>query len=136
MGLEANSPLNGHMEKSMAETIKFPTNIPVELQLKFDTGLECQSQFNGQDQVCYTLADDRRMYLSPAVARKIADLGIVRAVPFTICKREKQVGMRKTIEWEVALLEAPATNGGDQTSTAAATEAPAVKQSHPSNGNG
>src|ERR1700694_977583 len=82
----------------MAETIKFPTNIPVALELKFDTGLECQSQFNGQDQVCYTLADDRRMYLSPAVARKIAVLGIVRAVPFTICKKEKQVGMRKTID--------------------------------------
>ena len=83
----------------MAETVKFPANIPVALELKFDTGLECQSQFNGQDQVCYTLADDRRMYLSPAVARKIAVLGIVRAVPFTICKKEKQVGMRKTIEW-------------------------------------
>lgn len=72
--------------------------------------------------MCYTLTDDRRMYVSPAVARKIKDLDIVRNVPFTICKKEKQVGQRKAIDWEVARL--------DQIAERIATKAP--EAAHPS----
>ena len=94
----------------MAETVKFATNLPVALELKFDTGLECRSQFNGADQVCYTLTDDRRMYVAPSLARKITDLGITRNVPFSICKREKIIGNRRTIDWEVTRTDTSSTD--------------------------
>lgn len=31
--------------------VKFPTNVPVEVELKFDHGLEVQSQFGGDQAV-------------------------------------------------------------------------------------
>jgi hypothetical protein len=88
-----------------SETIKFPTNVPVELVLKFDSGLECKSQFNGADQVMFTCEDDRRFYVSPAVAREIEAAGVRRGVPFTICKREKSIGQRRTTYMEVKRLD-------------------------------
>src|SRR5205085_5038017 len=120
----------------MSETVKFATNIPVELQLKFDTGLECQSQFNGQDQVCYTLTDDRRIYVSPAVARKITDLGIKRQMPFTLCKREKIIGNRRTLDWEVAFVEtqAPEAAQPSKVSPAPETATQINGHNHPNNG--
>ena len=120
------------------EVVKFQTNIPIETALKFDTGRPVQSQYSG-DQVCFTLYDDRRMYVSPAVAAKIEELGIRRNDPFTICRRETRVGNRKGITWEIALVNANRTEGAVQAQPsvpAQATREQLVQGNHNSNGHG
>ena len=123
------------------EVVKFLTNIPVETALKFDTGRACTSQYSG-DQVCFTLYDDRKMYVSPALAQKITELGIRRDVPFSITKKEVRVGNRKGVQWEIVRLDGkvPATEAGSGSNRKPAAEPDALQingsQSNHTNGNG
>lgn len=79
--------------------MRFATNVPVNVALKFDEGKPVEGQYG--DQVLYTLCDDRRMYVSPIVAKKITELGIRAREEFVICKSEKRLGNRKGLEWQV-----------------------------------
>lgn len=84
----------------MSEKIQFQTNIPVEVALKYSDGKEVTGQYG--DQILYTLADGRVMYVPPIVKKRIDELGIGRGELFTITKAEKKNGTRRSIEWVIA----------------------------------
>ena len=84
----------------MAESVKFKTNVPERVALKFADGLAVTSQFSG-DQVMFTLTDDRKMYLPPVVADKISAAGIRAGEAFSIVKAEVKQGNRRAIEYQI-----------------------------------
>jgi hypothetical protein len=86
-----------------SNALRFETNIPECVALQFDDGLPVQSDYSG-DQVCYTLTDGRKMYVSPYVADKIRAAGIRAYQEFSICKREVKDGNRRRIEFQVEPL--------------------------------
>jgi hypothetical protein len=55
----------------------------------------------------YTLDDDRVMYVPPAVASRIRELGIRAKEAFEICKAELREDNKRWIEWRVKRLEQP-----------------------------
>jgi len=68
------------------EVLRFQTNVPEEVALKFGDGKGVAGKYG--DQVLFTLTDGRLMYLPPAVAERIRELGIVRGEVFQVVKRE------------------------------------------------
>jgi hypothetical protein len=83
----------------MRERIAFQTNVPVSVALAYADGLQVEGRFG--DQIMYTLADERVMYVPLAVRTKLVELGIQPREPFTICKAERKDGNRRFIEWQV-----------------------------------
>ena len=83
----------------MRERIAFQTNVPVTVALAYADGLPVEGRFG--DQIMYTLADERVMYVPPVVRTKLVELGIQPREPFTICKAERKEGNRRFIEWQV-----------------------------------
>jgi hypothetical protein len=83
--------------------IKFETNIPVELRLRFLEGKEVESKFGGI-QYMFT-AEEGSIYVSDAVGRILADqvrrLNVRTGEPIEICKREVASNGRKSIQWQV-----------------------------------
>jgi hypothetical protein len=84
----------------MRERIAFQTNVPVTVALAYADGLPVEGRFG--DQIMYTLADERVMYVPPVVRTKLVELGIQPREPFTICKAERKEGNRRFIEWQVS----------------------------------
>jgi len=83
----------------MRERIAFQTNVPVTVALAYADGLQVEGRFG--DQIMYTLADERVMYVPPVVRSKLVELRIQPGEPFTICKAERKQGNRRFIEWHV-----------------------------------
>src|SRR5215472_10131367 len=83
----------------MRERIAFQTNVPVTVALAYADGLQVEGRFG--DQILYTLADERVMYVPPMVRTKLVELGIQPREPFTICKAERKEGNRRFIEWQL-----------------------------------
>jgi hypothetical protein len=84
------------------QKIKFQTNIPVEMALKFAEGKLCDSQF-GDPQYMFTTTDDRVFFVAEKVATKIHGLHLQPREPFDMTKAEVDYGNgRKGIEWRVA----------------------------------
>jgi hypothetical protein len=83
----------------MRERIAFQTNVPVSVALAYADGVPVEGRFG--DQIMYTLADERVMYVPPIVRSKLVELGIQPREPFTICKAERKEGNRRFIEWPV-----------------------------------
>lgn len=83
----------------MRERIAFQTNVPVSVALAYADGLQVEGRFG--DQIMYTLADDRVMYVPLVVRSKLVELGIQPREPFTICKSERKEGNRRFIQWQV-----------------------------------
>ena len=86
-------------------TIKFATNVPEELRLRFTEGKVVPSQFGGE-QMMFT-AEEGVFYVSEAVGniihREIRKQGIAAGEPIEICKAEVDKGKgRKSIEWQVS----------------------------------
>jgi len=116
--------------------LRFETNTPVQVALKYDAGRDVDGRYGPQ--VLYTLADGRLMYLEPKAARRIDELKIMAGEPFSICKREHSNGQKRTVEWEVKRLEPVPTTarlevippgGGD--ALVADESAPPVAESEP-----
>lgn len=119
----------------MSDTLRFDTNVPQIVALKFADGLPAESRFSGS-QVMFTLTDDRRMYLPPIVADKIRDAGITAGEVFSICKREIKSGNRRTIEYQIETAAgSDATVSTPTSATRAANEAPKPAYIPPSDGN-
>jgi hypothetical protein len=91
----------------MRERIAFQTNAPVTAALAYADGLQVEGRFG--DQIMYTLADERVMYVPPVVRAKLVELGIQPGELFTICKTERKQSNRRFIEWQVKKHDA--TNG-------------------------
>ena len=83
----------------MRERIAFQANVPVTVALAYADGLQVEGRFG--DQIMYTLADERVMYVPLLVRTKLVELGIQPREPFTICKAERKEGNRRFIEWQV-----------------------------------
>lgn len=87
----------------MSEIVRFETNVPVEMALKFDEGKLVEGQYG--DQIMCTLVDGRIVYLNPVVDEKRKRLGIRKGDPFAVCKREVKKGQRRSIEWQIERVE-------------------------------
>jgi hypothetical protein len=129
------------------QKIKFQTNVPVEMALKFAEGKLCDSQF-GDPQYMFTTTDDRVFFVAEKVAQKIHGLRLQPREPLEITKAEVDYGNgRKGIEWQVAKVGFAPGEQPDgtfvvpaaQPGAGAVTPAPvatAVRQPLYSNGNG
>jgi len=89
----------------MSGILRFNINIPEEVALQRDTGRHVQGRYG--EQVMYSLADGRVMYVPPYVEQRIIDLAIAPGEPFEICKAEANDGPRRWIEWHVRRTEEP-----------------------------
>ena len=85
--------------------LRFNTNSPVEIALRWDDGKRVEGKYG--EQVMYTLDDDRVMYVPPVVARQIRELGIRAQEAFEICKAELREDNKRWIEWRVRRIEEP-----------------------------
>jgi len=114
----------------MRERIAFQTNVPVTAALAYADGLQVAGRFG--DQIMYTLADERVMYVPPVVRSRLVELGIQPGEPFTICKADRKEGNRRFIEWQVNKDGA----ANDQTCPPANGKANGQGSPKPPNGNG
>jgi hypothetical protein len=83
------------------ETVEFPANVPVTLALKYSEP-RMVAGMNGE-RAMFTTTDNRVLFLDPAVAGRITELGINVRVPFTITKKQG-AGKGAPVEWEVARI--------------------------------
>jgi len=67
--------------------MRFELYKPVEVALKYATGLAVTSQLNGGPQVMFTLVGDEKMYLEPETATRIEAMGVRPGEKIVICKR-------------------------------------------------
>lgn len=85
-------------------TIKFATNVPQELRLRYLDGKEVESQFGGMQHMFS--AEEGAFYVSDTVGRIISEqlrkLNVRAGEPVEIVKREVANGPRKSIQWQVA----------------------------------
>ena len=79
------------------EVVKFASDVPVEVALKFAMPGKVISTPSGE-RVLYTLADERVMFMDLAVARQIEDLGVNVREKFFVCR--PAVG-KKDAQWAV-----------------------------------
>jgi hypothetical protein len=75
------------------QKIKFQTNIPVEMALKFAEGKLCDSQF-GDPQYMFRTVDDQVFFVAEKVAQKIHGLRLKPQEQLEIIKAEKDYGQR------------------------------------------
>jgi len=100
--------------------LRFNTNSPVEVALRWDDGKRVEGRYG--EQVMYTLEGDRIMYVPPVVAKQIRELGIRAREIFEICKAELREENKRWIEWRVRRIEeprhpAPSPNAPDAAAT-------------------
>ena len=109
--------------------LRFNTNSPVEVSLRWDNGKRVEGRYG--EQIMYTLEGDRVMYVPPVVAKQIQELGIRAREVFEICKAELREENKRWIEWRVRRIEEPrhpASSGN--VSEAAATALDNEAQNH------
>ena len=85
----------------MKERVVFEANVPVTATLAYADGLKVQGRFG--DQVMYSLADGRVMYVPPIVRDKLVELGIRQNEPFDICRAERREGNRRFVALSTGL---------------------------------
>ena len=83
----------------MSEIVRFETNVPVSLALRYDEGRAVEGKYG--DQVMFSVDGGGIFYVDPPVAQRIKDMGIKRFEPFTICKTEVRRGNRRFPEWVI-----------------------------------
>jgi hypothetical protein len=88
----------------VAEILRFDTNVPVEVALRFSDGKHVEGRYG--DQVMYSLEGDKIIYVPPVVEHRIRELHIDKGDRFQICKTEVKKGNRRSIEWRVARVDA------------------------------
>lgn len=101
--------------------VRFETNVPQRITLKFAEGREVEGQFGIQ--YLHSLLPEGQVYLSPAVADRLRELEIRDGETVEVCKREvRGEGNRRRTEWQVGRVAAqPSTT----TSAAPPVSAPA-----------
>jgi len=92
--------------------LRFNTNTPVELSLRFDEGKRVEGRYG--EQFMFTLEGDRVMYVPPVVANQIRQLGIKAREAFEICKAELRDDNKRWIEWRVRRIEEPRQPAGSE----------------------
>ncbi|SPF35800.1 hypothetical protein SBA4_1750018 [Candidatus Sulfopaludibacter sp. SbA4] len=127
------------------DKIKFQTNVPVEVALRFTEGKLCDSQF-GDPQYMFSTTDDRAFFVAAKVAQKIHGLRLKPGELIDIVKAEvPYTNGRKGIEWQVTRVNPPEGEGpnppvGEQTNgtfvvpASQTNGAPSVGRVVPANG--
>ena len=113
--------------------LRFNTNTPVELALRFDEGKRVEGRYG--EQFLYTLEGDRVMYVPPVVAKQIHELGIKAREVFEICKAELREENKRWIEWRVKRIEQPRHPAGLGNTPDAAAVGPNNDDRNHRNGN-
>jgi hypothetical protein len=94
-------------------TIRFETNKPLELRMRYLEGKPVESQFGGTQHM-FT-CEEGTFYVSETVGRILAEqfrkLGVKPGEPIDIIKAEVARGNRKSIEWQVAKVGTPEPPG-------------------------
>ena len=85
--------------------VRFQTNIPTEITLASPQGTGIEGRYG--DQIMFTLADGRIMYVPPTVALRIQEHGIGAGEPFDVCKTLVKNGRQRSIEWFVKRKDSP-----------------------------
>jgi len=88
----------------MSEVLRCKPNIAEHIALKFADGINVSGGYGNQ--VLYTLADNRKLYLPPIVAEKIKDLKIGAEERFSLCKR---VAPGNRVNWEINRVDPTAS---------------------------
>jgi hypothetical protein len=112
--------------------LRFNTNTPVELSLRFDEGKRVEGRYG--EQFMFTLEGDRVMYVPPVVANQIRQLGIKAREAFEICKAELRDDNKRWIEWRVRRIEEPRQPAGSENTPAAAAAIPSNNAQNHRNG--
>jgi hypothetical protein len=114
----------------MAEYLRFSTNVPEEVALRFPEGKQVSSKIEGgADQMMYSLADGRVMYVPLHVADQIRELRIGPGERFNLGKFEVKEGNRRFIRWQLGRVDPdprwqqPAPSGPNGSGTAASSRA-------------
>jgi hypothetical protein len=113
----------------MAEYLRFSTNVPEEVALRFPEGKQVQSKIEGgADQMMYSLADGRVMYVPLYVGERIRELQIGPNQRFSLVKAEVKRGNRRGFEWQVKRVDPPAEPPAAPTAPQAAKPVGAAAQ--------
>ena len=112
--------------------LRFNTNAPVEVALRWDDGKRVEGRYG--EQVMYSLEGDRVMYVPPVVAKQIQELGIRAREIFEICKAELREENKRWIEWRVRRIEEPRHPAQSANGTEAAASAPSNDAQNHRNG--
>jgi len=117
----------------MTEYLRFSTNVSEEVALRFPEGKQVQSKIEGgADQMMYSLADGRVMYVPLHVGERIRELQIGPNQRFSLVKAEVKTGNRRGIQWQVKRVdpapEAPAPRPAAPTAPKAAKPEAAAAQ--------
>jgi hypothetical protein len=90
-------------------TLRFETNKPIEVRLRYLEGKPVESQFGGMQHM-FT-AEEGTFYVSETVGGILAEqfrkLGVRPGEPVDITKAEVSKGNRKAIQWQVAKVGEP-----------------------------
>src|ERR1035441_7653504 len=108
--------------------LRFNTNSPVEVALRWDDGKRVEGRYG--EQILYSLEGDRVMYVPPVVAKQIHELGIRARETFEICKAELREENKRWIEWRVRRIEEPRHPAGSGNAPEAAATVPSNAQNH------
>jgi hypothetical protein len=96
--------------------VKFPIGTPVEVTLQFEEGKRVEGRYG--DQVMYSLADNRVMYVPLYVEQRFQELAIGAGEPLLLCKKVVKEGNRNRTEWSVKRAPQPPLASASGTSTA------------------
>jgi hypothetical protein len=91
--------------KTVKEIVKFAINTPVEVALQFEDGKRVEGRYG--DQVMYSLADNRVMYVPLYVEQRFRELAIGAGEPLLLCKKVVKDGSRNRTEWSVRRAPQP-----------------------------
>lgn len=85
--------------------VRFLTNTPTEVTLASSQGTVIEGRYG--DQIMFTLADGRIMYVPPTVAAQIQENGIGAGERFDVCKTLVRSGRQRSIDWLVRKKDSP-----------------------------
>ena len=83
----------------MNEIVTFPINTPVEVTLQSEQGERVAGRYG--EQVMYSLANNRIMYVPRYVEQRFQELAIGAGEPLLLCKQQVKNGDRNRTEWSV-----------------------------------
>jgi hypothetical protein len=88
--------------------VRFETNIPQRVTLKFAEGREVEGQFGAQ--FLPSLLPEGQVYFAPVVEDKLRELAVKDGEAIEVCKREvRGDGNRKRTEWQVNRIGQPSS---------------------------
>ena len=105
--LIASTAVANYRRTKQVMIVKFETNVPQRITLKFAAGREVEGQYGAQ--YLHSLLPEGQVYFSPVVEEKITNLGIADGETIEVCKREvRGNGGRPRTEWQVSRVGGPA----------------------------